>query len=53
MSFIHNNKLYIHAGLDIKEGPLDDMWSLDLHKMKQIKMIYGVNMQDGSRGEMA
>ena len=34
-SFIHNGRLYVHAGTDIQEGAHSDIWMLDLDYMKQ------------------
>ena len=34
-TFIHNGKLFIHGGYDIKEGSLKDLWVLDLSRLDQ------------------
>jgi len=36
-TFKHKENLYIHAGTDITEGPLSDLWMLDLEKLKNVK----------------
>ena len=36
-TFIHQDKLYIYGGHDIKEGTLDNMWVMDLSKLKSIQ----------------
>ena len=36
-TFKHEDKLYIHAGTDITVGALNDLWMLDLEKLKTIK----------------
>ena len=36
-SFLHNGRLYVHAGTDIQEGAHSDLWMLDLDYFKQAK----------------
>lgn len=34
-SFLYEGKLYVHAGNDITEGALGDLWALDLEELKK------------------
>lgn len=36
-SFLHNRKLYILGGHDIREGSKDDLWVLDISKFKDFE----------------
>jgi len=38
-SVIHNGKLYIHGGHDIKEGTLSSLWGLDLSKLNSLRKV--------------
>ena len=42
-SFMYDEKLYIHAGTDITEGALSDLWMLDLEQVKNSRS----NLIDG------
>jgi hypothetical protein len=35
--FVHNKKLYIFGGHDIREGSLDTLWMLDLSRMEDLE----------------
>lgn len=35
-SFVLNNKMFVYGGYDIREGPLNNMWSFDLTKIGQL-----------------
>ena len=36
-SVIYDGKLYIHGGVDIKIGTMEDIWALDLTKLNLLK----------------
>ena len=42
-SVIDNGKLYIHGGVDIKIGTMDDIWALDLTKLNSLKKIMDIH----------
>ena len=33
-TFVHEGKVYVHGGYDIKEGSIEDLWFMDLEKMQ-------------------
>jgi hypothetical protein len=35
-SFIVNDYLYIHGGRDIKEGPMGNMWKLNINSVEEL-----------------
>ena len=38
-SVVHGGKLYIHGGHDSKVGTMDNMWALDLSKIRALKRL--------------
>ena len=37
--FIHNNKLYIYGGHDIREGSMDNLWVIDLENFDDLDLM--------------
>ncbi len=37
-TFIHNKRVFIFGGHDIREGSKDSLWMLDLRKLKDMEM---------------
>ena len=37
-SFIHNKRLFIYGGHDIREGPKDSLWMLDMKKLNDFDL---------------
>lgn len=37
-TFVHNKKLYIYGGHDIREGSKDSLWMLDLRKLRDLEL---------------
>jgi hypothetical protein len=37
-TFIHNKRVFIFGGHDIREGSKDSLWMLDLRKLKDMDM---------------
>jgi len=47
-SVIHDGVLYVHGGQDIDEGTLDNIWSLDLNRITNLKDIVEKHRQSTS-----
>lgn len=45
-SVIHDGVLYVHGGQDIDEGTLDNIWSLDLNRILQLRDIVDKHRQN-------
>jgi N-acetylneuraminic acid mutarotase len=37
-TFVHNKRLFIFGGHDIREGSMDNLWMLDLRKMRDMEL---------------
>ena len=45
-TFVHNKRLYIYGGHDIREGSKDSLWTLDLKKLRDMEVEPSQQVRD-------